>query len=106
LTAVRLGYCQRVRYLAVTQSRGPAWDASRAMDEQESFAEHASFMNALVAEGFVVAGGPLGDGTRILLIVDADTEGAVHARLAGDPWSAVGLLDVVAIEPWEVLLGG
>ena len=76
------------------------------MAEQERFAEHASFMNALVAEGFVVLGGPLGDGTEILLIVDADTEDAVHARLAADPWTPMGLLEVATIEPWEVLLGG
>jgi uncharacterized protein YciI len=95
-----------VRYLAVTRRLGAAWDISRPMAEQEKFAEHASFMNALVAEGFVVLGGPLGDGAEILLIVDADTEAAVHARLAADPWTPMGLLDVAAIEPWEVLLGG
>jgi uncharacterized protein YciI len=76
------------------------------MAEQEKFAEHASFMNTLVTDGFVVLGGPLGDGTSILLIVDADTEEAVHARLAADPWTPMGLLHVTTIEPWEVLLGG
>ena len=101
-----LRYCQCVRYLAVTRRLGAAWDSSRPMAEQEKFAEHASFMNALVAEGFVVLGGPLGDGTSILLIVDADTEAAVHARLAADPWTPMGLLDVATIEPWEILLGG
>lgn len=40
------------------------------MAEQEKWGEHAAFMNALVKDGFIVLGGPLGDGTRILLIVD------------------------------------
>jgi uncharacterized protein YciI len=60
----------------------------------------------LVAEDFVVLGGPLGDGANVLLIVDAETDEAVHRRLAADPWTAMQLLSVSSIEPWEVLLGG
>jgi hypothetical protein len=44
-------------------------------------------MNALAAEGFVVLGGPLGEGPEVLLIVDAPSEDAIRARLAADPWS-------------------
>ena len=94
-----------MRYLAVTRSRAGAWDHSLELEEQEGFAEHASFMNALVAEGFVVLGGPLEDETSVLLIVDARDEEAVRARLAGDPWSAMGLLEVTAVVGWEILLG-
>ena len=99
-------YCQRVRYLAVTRSRAGAWDDSLELDEQEGFVEHASFMNALVAEGFVVLGGPLDDQASTLLIVDAPNEEVARARLAGDPWSAMGLLEVTAVVGWEILLGG
>ena len=95
-----------MRYLAVTRSRGGAWDHSRALDEQDRFAEHASFMNTLVAEGFVVLGGPLDDDASTLLIVDAPDEQAVHARLAADPWTAMGLLEVTRVQEWEILLGG
>jgi len=42
------------------------------MREQEKWAEHAAFMDALADDGFVILGGPLGDGTEVLLIVDAD----------------------------------
>jgi uncharacterized protein YciI len=95
-----------VRYLAVTRSRGAAWDPSLDLDEQASFAEHAAYMNALVAEGFVVLGGPLDDEASTLLIVDAPDEQAVRARLAGDPWTAMGLLELSAVAEWEILLGG
>jgi hypothetical protein len=95
-----------VRYLAVTRSRGPAWDALLDLDEQERFAEHAEFMNALVAEGFVVLGGPLDDERSTLLIVDAADAEALHARLAGDPWTRMGMLEVTAVAEWEILLGG
>ena len=95
-----------MRYLAVTRSRGAAWDHSRDLDEQDAFAEHASFMNALVAEGFIVLGGPLDDDASSLLIVDAPDEQAVRARLAGDPWTTMGLLEVTGVQEWEILLGG
>ncbi len=94
-----------MRYLAVTRSRGSAWDHSRELDEQDGFAEHASFMNELVAEGFVVLGGPLDDEASTLLIIDAPDEAAVRARLAGDPWSAMGVLEVTTVVGWEILLG-
>ena len=95
-----------MRYLAVTRSRGSAWDHSRDLDAQDGFAEHAEFMNALVAEGFVVLGGPLDDDASTLLIVDAPSEQVVRARLAGDPWTAMRLLEVTAVQEWEILLGG
>ncbi len=75
------------------------------MPEQEKWAEHAAFMNALADDGFVVLGGPLGDGARILLIIDADSEGAIQKRLAADPWTPMGLLRIAKVERWEILLG-
>jgi uncharacterized protein YciI len=91
-------------YLAVRRVRGPAWDASSPLRGQAGWAEHAAFMNALAAEGFVVLGGPLGDGAEVLLIIDADSEEIVRARLALDPWTEAGLLEVKSVEPWTVLL--
>jgi uncharacterized protein YciI len=91
-------------YFAVRRVRGPAWDRSRPMRAQARWAEHADFMNALAAAGFVVLGGPLGAGEEILLVIDADSEDAIRARLAGDPWSDAGLLEIVRVEPWTILL--
>jgi uncharacterized protein YciI len=94
-----------VTYFAVTRERGADWDASRPLAEQERWFEHAAFVNALVDDGFVVRGGPLGDGPQVLLIVDAESEDAVHALLAADPWTPMRLLRVARVEPWRVLLG-
>ena len=55
-------------YLAVRRVRGPAWDRALPMRSQAGWAEHAVFMNALAAEGFVVLGGPLGSGEEVLLV--------------------------------------
>jgi uncharacterized protein YciI len=94
-----------VRYLIVIRERGPSWVSSLAMREQEGWQEHGAFMNALAEQGFVRLGGPLGEGEqRFLLVVDADSERAVRERLAEDPWTALGLLTVASVTPWEILL--
>jgi hypothetical protein len=62
-------------------------------------------MDALAEEGFVVLGGPIGgdDGDNALLIVDADGEATIRARLAEDPWSD-DLLSIESVRPWSVWL--
>jgi uncharacterized protein YciI len=92
---------------AVIRSCGPAWARSRPLREQDGWAAHADFMDALADEGFVLAAGPLGgrDFHRALLIVSADSEDEVHARLAADPWTSNPVLTTRAVEPWEVLIG-
>lgn len=92
-------------HFAVYREHGPAWDASRPRSEQERWAEHAAFMNGLVEEGFVLLGGPLGDGPRVLLAVEAESAEAIESRLAADPWTPMGLLRIAGIEPWQILLG-
>jgi uncharacterized protein YciI len=89
---------------AVLLEPGPAWDHGRRRAEQDAWPEHAAFMNALAEMGFVVLGGPLGDGSRILLVVDAASERDVRRRLDEDPWWSMGMLRVTSIEPWHVLL--
>jgi uncharacterized protein len=93
-------------YFAVTVEHGPNWDNSRSMREQEQWDAHARFMDALTDDGFVLLGGPVGDGTRVLLAVKADEQNEVESRLGEDPWRPMGLLRTADIEPWEVLLDG
>jgi uncharacterized protein YciI len=68
--------------------------------------KHAEFMDELVETGFIVLGGPLADGRRVLLIVSAESEEAIHAKLADDPWTTNGMLTTTQVEPWTVLLDG
>jgi hypothetical protein len=96
---------QSVTYYAVTRQRGEKWDARVPMRQQEQWDEHAVFMNALVDDVFVVLGGPLGDGEKILLIIAAQSEQEIVARLADDPWTPLGLLHLAKVERWEILLG-
>src|SRR5262249_62170484 len=77
-------------FFAVVREPGPAWDHGKPRAEQEAWAQHAAFMNALAEAGFVVLGGPLGDGSRNLLIVDAVSGHGVESRLAQDPRCPMG----------------
>jgi hypothetical protein len=46
---------------------GPEWDASRPLEEQSGWDDHAAFMDALADDGFLVLGG--------------------RERFARDPWT-------------------
>jgi uncharacterized protein YciI len=75
------------------------------MRQQVLWDAHARFMNALAAEGFVVLGGPMGEGgEETLLVIDSNSEATVRARLAADPWTQIGLLEIARVEPWVILL--
>jgi uncharacterized protein YciI len=91
---------------ALTLVHGPGWDAARPIREQDGWDEHAEFMDGLVDEGFIILGGPLGNGDRTLHVVAAASEDEVRARLADDPWAVAGLLEVGSIEPWALWLDG
>ena len=84
---------------------GPEWDPSRPLEEQSDWPAHAAFMDGLVDEGFIVLGGPLGDEHRVVHAVEAESEEAIRARLASDPWSETHLR-VETIEPWTIRLDG
>jgi len=93
------------RVFAVINTRGPKWDHGKSMEEHEGWRAHADFMNALVADGFILLGGPL-EGTRdVLLIVRAENEAEVEARLADDVWMVNDLLRHRSIAPWTLRLG-
>lgn len=89
----------------VVRRSGPQWDPSRPLEEQSGWDAHAAFMDGLVDAGFVVLGGPLADGVRVVHAVEAESEDAVRDVLARDPWSETHLV-VEAIEPWTIRLDG
>lgn len=90
---------------AVIRTRGRAWQTSRSLEGQEGWDAHASFMNDLEKEGFVVLGGPLEDNCDVLLIVRAQTPDEIVDRLSADPWTGLDLLRVSRVAPWTLRLG-
>jgi hypothetical protein len=95
-----------VPFFAVTMGNGSAWDASLGRREQAGWDAHADFMDCLVADGFVVLGGPIGDGEEILLAVEATDEAEIRERFRGDPWTATDQLRIGEIRPWTIWLDG
>jgi hypothetical protein len=93
-----------VAAFVVTEVSGPSWDASRDRREQDGWDGHAAFMDSLVDDGFVVLGGPLGDGRRVMLVVESENEDQVRRRLAPDPWLPAGILEIASVEPWTIWL--
>jgi hypothetical protein len=87
----------------VLRRSGPRWDPSRPLEEQSGWPAHAAFMDGLVDDGFIVLGGPLSDELRVVHAVEAESEEAIRARLAEDPWSE-SHLQIDAIEPWTIRL--
>lgn len=90
---------------AVIRTRGPAWQESRPLEGQADWGLHASFMNALAREGFVVLGGPLEGTSDVLLVVQATSPEEIRSRLAEDPWAGNGLLSITRVAPWMLRLG-
>ena len=90
-------------FLVLLRQSGPEFDRSRPLEEQSRWTEHAAFMDALVQDGFVVLGGPLAGDGRVAHAVEADSQDAVRATLARDPWSETHLR-VDSIEPWTIRL--
>jgi uncharacterized protein YciI len=73
------------------------------MEEQSQWAAHAAYMDELVERGFIVLGGPLADDHRVVHAFEAESEDAVRAALADDPWSETHLR-IDTIEPWTIRL--
>ena len=89
---------------AVRLSHGPGWDSSRQIRDQDAWDEHAAFMDGLVDDGFIILGGPVGEGEETLHVVEAANEREIRARLAKDPWAQAGMLRIAEIEPWALWL--
>jgi uncharacterized protein YciI len=90
----------------VLLAKGPSWDPIKLRRAQALWDEHAAFMDKLVADGFVVLGGPLGegDGDDVLLVIDAADKDTIISTLKDDPWGPAGILEVKAIQRWTIFL--
>jgi uncharacterized protein YciI len=92
-------------FFVVQRRSGPRYDPSRPVEEQSDWPAHASFMDGLVDAGFVILGGPLADEHRVVLVIEAESEDAVRATFARDPWSETHLV-VDTVEAWTIRLDG
>src|SRR6266699_878057 len=93
----------------VTREAGPGWSDGKSAFEQPAVNDHATFMNTLADEGFVLFAGPLAgsehDRIRVLLIANAGSETDIHRRLADDPWARTQRVVTTSVEPWNLFVG-
>ena len=85
-------------------SPGPKQDLSKSTREQSLWDEHAAFIDQLVAEGFIVMGGPFVDEGGAMLIVNAEDENEVREKLGNDPWMKHGVLKLESVKRWEIFI--
>jgi uncharacterized protein YciI len=62
-------------------------------------------MDELVDAGFIVLGGPLAAGDRVVHAIEAESEDEIRATLARDPWSETHL-QIDTIDRWIIRLDG
>ena len=92
-------------FLVLLRRSGPEWDPSRPLAEQSGFPAHATFMDGLVEAGSIILGGPLADEERVVYAFEAESETAVRAILARDPWNESHLA-IETVDPWTIRLDG
>ena len=85
-------------------SAGSHRDRSKPAREQPFWDEHAAFIDQLVAEGFILMGGPLVDEGGSMLIVNADNENEVREKLKNDPWMKHGVLKLESVKRWQIFI--
>jgi hypothetical protein len=90
-------------FLVVLRRSGPHYDHSKSLEEQSGWLEHASFMDGLVDDGFIVLGGVLGDELRTAHAFESGSEAEIRETLARDPWSGTHLV-VDSIDRWTIRL--
>jgi len=88
----------------VISSGGPNRDLSKGTREQPFWDEHAEFVDQLVAQGFILMGGPLVDEGGALLIFNAEDENEVREKLKNDPWSKHGILKLESVMRWQIFI--
>lgn len=83
---------------------GPNRDFSKGTREQPLWDEHATFIDQLVDDGFILMGGPLVDEGGSLLVFNADDENEVRKKLKNDPWTEHGILKLESVKRWEIFI--
>jgi uncharacterized protein YciI len=111
-SALRAGSVANICYLlpvmknafVAISSAGPNRDLSKGTREQPFWDEHAVFIDQLVADGFILMGGPLVDEGGSLLIFNAEDENEVKEKMKKDPWLKHGILRQESIKRWQIFI--
>ncbi len=84
---------------AALYERGPNWFADRPLREQP-LSEHLEYLLGLHAQDKLLMGGPYGDETGGLVILNVGTLEEAQALIAADPAIVAGTLKA-AVKTWN-----
>jgi uncharacterized protein YciI len=87
----------------VLSAAGPQRDLTKGAREQPHWDDHARFIDG-ITEGFILMGGPFESEGGAMLIVRAESEADVRAKLQPDPWYAQGILQLRSIHRWDIFI--
>ena len=103
MPAVQTAKLATSTFMVLSQA-GPQRDRARDSREQPHWDAHAAFIDRLVAERFILLGGPLVDEGGALLVVTARDEADVRATLRPDPWYQHGILQLPRVARWQIFI--
>lgn len=78
------------------------WDSDKSNRQQESWDDHAEFIDSLLTERVILVGGPLADNSAIMMVVLAESGQAARDYFAEDPWITKGLVQIKAVHQWNL----
>ena len=74
------------------------------MREQPRWDEHAEFIDALIAKGTFVMGGPFADNSGSLSLLEGVTVDEAREIIADDPFVANGVFVLDDLREWDVFV--
>jgi len=80
---------------------GPAW-RDGPPEQQPGWDDHAAFIDAVVAAGTMVMGGPFADFSGSLMLFEGIDEREVRRVVADDPFVRNGVFVVDDVRTWTV----
>lgn len=85
--------------------RTEKWDHTKEAYEQPGFSDHAGYMGALEASGFIAMAGLLTPSEDVAFVFLADSEEEVRETLAQDPWQRSGQAKLIRLEEAQFRIG-
>ncbi len=83
---------------------GPAWTPGESVRDQPRWDDHADFVDALVARGTMVMGGPFADRSGSMILLEGLDEEEARRILASDPFIENGVFLLDEVKAWEVFV--
>jgi uncharacterized protein YciI len=91
----------RRKRVVVRFRAGPAWEGG-SPEHQPGWDDHAAFVDALIASGTVVMGGPFADSSGAMVLFEDVGEADARRIVAQDPFVANGVFVLEDIRAWTI----